>query len=65
MWHGCGNSGSLRIPSSIETEADSLIPFHVSLISHCLDHQKDLLSDKGVVRLTANVWGEIWAKLLS
>ena len=61
------------IPSSIETEADSLIPFHVSLISHCLDYQKDLLSDKGVVRLTANVWsdtdakrrGEIWAKLLS
>ena len=36
-----------RIPSSIETEADPLMPFHVSLISHCLDHQKDLLSDKG------------------
>ena len=43
---GCGNSGSRRIPSSIETEADSLMPFHVSLIFHCLDHQKDLLSDK-------------------
>ena len=64
---------SRRVPANLNCKEDALVPLHLKLVSLCLDKCKDVLSDKGVGRLTVGIWSgmsasqrnEMWAELLS